>query len=35
VSGEPLALEAPLPEELRRYVDALEARGELPRGKKV
>jgi len=35
VSGETLSLEAPLPAELQRFIDALESRGELPRGKKI
>lgn len=34
-SGEMLSLEAPLAAELRRFVETLESRGELPRGKKV
>lgn len=34
-SGEVLSLEAGLPDELQRFMDSLESRGELPRGKKI
>jgi 23S rRNA pseudouridine955/2504/2580 synthase len=33
LTGDPVSLEAPLPDELQSFVDRLEAQGELPRGK--